>query len=185
MNHYIEITLNPNRSNKIYELRSGIMANIHNALVLLQSTTVGVSFPSFDGELHLGPVIRLHGSNNMLQSILEMNVFSKMSDVIYITDVLEVPDTVDGYQSIHRIQQTMSMSKLNRLIKRGSIKTEDINKYKAKMCRGLLDNPYFELMSQSSKQRFRTYLQFNDKSELVEGEFNSYGLSKSATVPIF
>ncbi len=78
------------------------------------------------------------------------------------------------------------MLKLNRLIKRGTISKENIKAYKAKMFTKGLDNPYFELDSTSNEQLHRRYIQFSEVlSESVKGEFDHFGLSKTATVPWF
>jgi CRISPR-associated endonuclease Csy4 len=49
-----------------------------------------------------------------------------------------------------------------------------------------LTNPYLELTSTSTQQRYRIYLQFSDITQhQVTGEFNAFGLSKIATIPLF
>ena len=80
----------------------------------------------------------------------------------------------------------MDQSNLNRLIKRGSIKPEEIRAYKAKMFSQGLDNPYVELISGSNGHQHRRYIEFSElQSNFVEGEFDHFGLSRTATVPWF
>ena len=85
----------------------------------------------------------------------------------------------------------MSQSKLRRLIKRaeerkGDFSKEDIKKYKIKMLQGGLDNPFVELLSGSSGERHRRFIKFGEiQTSSTEGEFDTFGLSKAATVPWF
>ncbi len=80
----------------------------------------------------------------------------------------------------------MSEAKLNRLIKRGSISQDETGQYRLKMSTKALDNPFLELKSVSNGHKHRRYLQFGELSEhATEGEFDHFGLSKTATVPWF
>jgi len=90
------------------------------------------------------------------------------------------------YRNISRIQSNMTEAKLRRLIKRGSITQEETKAYKAKMFQQGMDNPYLELESGSNGHKHRRYLQFGElSSQSVKGEFDQFGLSKTATVPWF
>jgi CRISPR-associated endonuclease Csy4 len=80
----------------------------------------------------------------------------------------------------------MTEAKLRRLIKRGSISQDKIKGYKAKMFQQGLDNPYLELESTSTGHKHRRYIQFGEIiAQKKAGEFDSFGLSKHATIPIF
>lgn len=49
-----------------------------------------------------------------------------------------------------------------------------------------LDAPYLELQSASNGHRHRRYIEFGELLDApVRGEFDSFGLSKTATVPWF
>ena len=102
-----------------------------------------------------------------------------------ISSTQEIPVQV-LYRNISRKQSTMTEAKLRRLTKRGSIPPENIKAYKAKMFQQGLDNPYLELQSTSNGHKHRRYLQFGElKPQPVNGEFDRFGLSKTATVPWF
>jgi CRISPR-associated endonuclease Csy4 len=63
---------------------------------------------------------------------------------------------------------------------------DDVKSYKAKMCATGLDNPYLELQSKSTGEKYRLYITFGELFEqATSGEFNHFGLSKTATVPWF
>ena len=67
-----------------------------------------------------------------------------------------------------------------------SISEEETKAYKAKMFQQGMDNPYLELESGSNGYKHRRYIQFGElRSKPVEGEFDQFGLSKTATVPWF
>jgi CRISPR-associated endonuclease Csy4 len=67
------------------------------------------------------------------------------------------------------------------------VKIQDkIKGYKAKMFQKGLDNPYLELESSSTGHKHRRYIAFGEPVKaLVEGEFDFFGLSKTATAPYF
>jgi len=73
---------------------------------------------------------------------------------------------------------------LTRLLARGSITEDHQKQYKAKMFQKGLDNPYLELESGSNGEKYRRYLAFSDLQDApVQGEFDQFGLSKSASIP--
>ena len=80
----------------------------------------------------------------------------------------------------------MSKSKLERLKRRGSITPGEEKTYKAKMFSQGLDNPYLDLESGSTGQKHRRFIHFGPlMDQSVAGKFDSYGLSKVATIPWF
>ena len=96
------------------------------------------------------------------------------------------------HRTVSRWQHNMSESDLRRLIRRaegrGQPMTEDeIKAYRAKMFKQqLTDLPYIELQSGSNGHKHRRYIKFGElQNQAVEGEFDTFGLSKTATVPWF
>ena len=80
----------------------------------------------------------------------------------------------------------MTQAKFNRLLKRGSITEDEAKQYKAKMFTKGLDNPYLELQSHSNGHKHRRYIQFGELLDSpITGEFDQFGLSKTATIPWF
>ena len=81
----------------------------------------------------------------------------------------------------------MSESHLRRLIKRCSISQEEIKAYKAKMFAAQMTTlPYLELESVSSGKFHRRYIQMGEPlDESVMGDFDTFGLSQTATIPWF
>lgn len=183
MDKYITITLKPDAEMPVNRLLNSVYIKLHKALHDLQNSSIGVSFPSY--QLTLGHVIRLHGNEVNLDKLQKLNWLGGMMGYCEISDILPVPDTAQ-FRNISRIQTTMSQSKLKRLIKRGSITEAEVKDYKAKMFSQGLDNPYVELESISNGHRHRRYLAFGQlQSSPTEGTFDTFGLSKTATIPWF
>ncbi len=183
MNHYVEIVIKPDDEMRENVLRNKVYSKLHKALFELQSTEIAVSFPKY--KVLLGDVIRLHGTESKLSELQNTRWLGGLSGYCQVSPIQTVPDDV-SYRVISRIQANMTEAKLRRLIKRDSISESQIKQYKAKMFGMGLDNPYLELQSNSNGYKHRRYLQFGElKKESVEGRFDAFGLSKTATIPWF
>ncbi len=183
MDHYIDIVLKPDAEMRENEILNQVFTKFHKALFRLKSTEIGVSFPKL--KVKLGDVLRIHGGDEHLTKLQELNWLDGIAGSCEVSDLLPVSENV-LYRTVSRKQPTMTKAKLNRLIKRRSIKSEDVKQYKAKMFQQSLDNPYLELQSGSNGHFHRRFITF---SELVEapnfGEFDQFGLSNTATIPWF
>ena len=183
MNCYIDIKLKPDVEMKENLLLNRVFTKYHNALVALASNTIGVSFPEY--RLKLGLVLRIHGSRVDLQELQTLDWLGSLKRYCVVCELLEIPETT-GFRVISRIQSNMTNSKLRRLIRRNSIPGNQVRQYKAKMYSQGLDQPYLELESASSGHKHRRYIHFGQIVEKpVVGTFDSFGLSKTATVPWF
>lgn len=183
MTHYIDIKLQPDAEMRINVLLNKVYTKLHKGLCDLNSTDIGVSFPAY--KVILGNMLRLHGSVKVLSELQALNWLGGLSGYCNISDILAIPDQVQ-YRVISRKQSTMTNAKLNRLIKRKSISDEEIKAYKAKLFTKGLDNPYFELESGSNGHLHRRYIRFSELlANSVTGDFDQFGLSKTATVPWF
>ena len=183
MDHYIDIRLFPDAELSASILMNALYAKFHKALCDLNSTHIGVSFPKY--EITLGCILRLHGSENDLAKLQQQNWIGGMSGYCQISAIQPVPDVVQ-YRTVSRKQSNMSHAKLDRLLKRESIAPEQTGQYKAKMFANGLDDPYIELTSGSNGHKHRRYIAFGELlDEPVAGQFDQFGLSKTATVPWF
>jgi len=183
MNHYIDILIKPDAEMRENLLLNKVYSKLHKALVDLKSTDIGVSFPQY--EIILGKVLRLHGSEVKLSDLQESDWLGGLKSYCNISAIEPAPSKAH-YRTVSRKQSNMTEAKLRRLIKRGSIGDSELKTYKAKMFSKGLDNPYLELKSSSNGHKHRRYIQFGELSgEPVEGFFDQYGLSKTATVPWF
>lgn len=184
MNHYFNITLLPDAEMPPTVLMNAICAKLHKQLCDMQSKAIGISFPKY--QLALGDVLRIHGSEVNLQNLHGANWLGGMKGYCKFGEVSTVPANA-RHRTVSRKQSTMSQSKLNRLLKRGSITDDKIKNYKAKMfAEKGLNNPYLDFVSGSNGQRHRRYIELGELLDKpVAGEFDQFGLSKTATVPWF
>jgi CRISPR-associated endonuclease Csy4 len=183
MDHYIDIKLKPDAEMRENVLLNMVYAKLHKTLFDLNNTSVGVSFPDY--QLKLGSRIRLHGSSADLEKLQSKNWLGGLIGYCAVTNITKIPAQTQ-HRIISRIQSNMTQAKLNRLLKHGSIQSEQVREYKAKLFTKGLDNPYVELQSVSNGHKHRRYIQFGElKSESISGGFDFFGLSKFATIPWF
>jgi len=184
LDYFHDIKLSSDEECPVYFLRNTAFTKLHKALYDSKQTSIGISFPNY--KTKLGDVIRLHGDKVSLQALQQTNWLGGLSGYCEMSDILPVPEKVEGYRTVSRIQQNLTNAKLKRLIKRNSISGDEAKKYKAKMLASGLDNPYMELQSASTGEQYRIYIAFGDfQDKSVEGKFNHFGLSKTATIPWF
>jgi CRISPR-associated endonuclease Csy4 len=180
---FLSCTEKPNDETRLNVLLNGIYTELHKTLFDLKSTNIGVSFPRY--KVTLGNLLRLHGSDVALGNLQKVDWLGGVKGYCNVGEILRTPENVK-FRTVSRKQTTMSQSKLRRLTKRGSISEEEIKQYKTKMFSKSLENPYVELMSGSNGQKHRRYIEFGELLDHpVLGEFDQFGLSKTATVPWF
>ena len=183
MDSYIDIQLKPDAEMPINRLLNALYTKFHKALCDLKSEQLGISFPNY--KILLGNKMRIHGSSGDLTALQQLNWIGGLVGYCEIGQILNVPLDCQ-YRTVSRKQTTMSQAKLNRLLKRGSITEQEVKQYRAKMFSKGLDNPYLELVSGSSGHKHRRYIEFGDlQAQPVAGNFDQFGLSKTATVPWF
>ncbi len=193
MNYYLDIKIKPDAEMQENWLLNKVCTKLHKAIFDLSATDIGISFPQSDKKL--GCIIRIHSTQGRLNKLQNLNWLGGLSGYCKVGDILPVPDKVDGYLTVSRIRQNMSISKMQKRITHqkatGCLKTDDDIKayekqYKAKMFKTGLDNPYLELQSTSTGNKYRIYIAFGAiQKQPASGEFNKFGLSPTATVPIF
>lgn len=183
MNHYIDVLLKPDAEMQESPLMNLVYTKFHKVLAKLETEQIGVSFPCY--KIKLGRLLRLHGDKLDLHNLQGLNWLGGIAGYCEISDMKNVPAIVK-YRTISRIRANMTKSKLERLKRRGSITPGEEKNYKAKMFSQGLDNPYLDLESGSTGQKHRRFIHFGPLlDQSVAGKFDSYGLSKVATVPWF
>lgn len=183
MDSYIEIVLKPDAEMPLNWLLNAIYTKLHKTLVDVRSTDLGVSFPKT--KVTLGDTLRLHGKATALDRLSSSDWLGGMVGYCKISPIQPVPDTAQ-HRTVSRKQPAMTQSKLNRLIKRGSINQEQVKEYRKKMFTQGLNDPYVELKSISNGHSHRRYIVLGvlrDKPLL--GKFDQFGLSKTASIPWF
>jgi CRISPR-associated endonuclease Csy4 len=199
---YQDIKLFPDDEIDVAFLRNKLYQKLHKTLFDLKTNDIGISFPNLKllkendiPNMLLGNLIRLHSNEKSIKSLHSQNWLGGLSGYCKLGEILQVPSKIKGYQIISRIHPSKSESNLRSHINyqknQGILKSQDDikeyqKKYRLQMYKESLPNPYLELISTSTQNRYRVYLKFvNIVQENNSGEFNTFGLSKSATVPIF
>ncbi|WP_198244587.1 type I-F CRISPR-associated endoribonuclease Cas6/Csy4 [methane-oxidizing endosymbiont of Gigantopelta aegis] len=183
MDHYIDIRILPDAEMRENVLLNKVYTKFHKALCTLDAEDIGVSFPEY--KIKLGRLLRIHSNAERLTELQKMQWLGGLVGYCNIAEIKLVPENTT-FRVISRIQTTMSPAKYRRLLARGTITEKEQKQYKAKMFQKGLDNPYMELESASTGKKYRRYLIFSDLLDnSVEGKFDQFGLSKTATVPWF
>lgn len=176
------------------ELLSAVFQNVHKALAAHGHGQVGVSFPQYsieriiDGHTKcppsLGSIIRLHGLARNLAVVVAEPCLARLRDYIQIAPPQSVPQS-PCYRSVRRVQAKTSAARLlRRSVRKGWI-TEAEASARLKLANDVkLNLPYLQLSSASTGQRLRVYIELGPIMDRpIEGEFSSYGLSSTATIP--
>lgn len=183
MKFYQEITLLPDSEFPATVLMNSLYTKLHKVFCDLCSTNIGVSFPEYKNTL--GNVLRIHGEQSVLNDLQGVDWLGGMKGYCKISGILSVPADAK-FRTVSRKQSTMSHSKLNRLLKRGSIIQDEIKNYKAKMFKNGFTGPYLQLTSGSNGNQHRRYIELGPVLDThVSGTFDQFGLSKTATIPWF
>ena len=180
MDYYVDLKMNKNvRTNVALEKT---YANVHKALTSIPSSNIGVSFPEY--KVVLGSVIRLHGTKEELEKFMDTDAMKSL-DNCNASKILKVPENCDSFVKTSRIQSVMSNSKLNRLVRRGSISEDEKKAYKIKMLQSSMSNPFILMKSGSNKNFYKRFFQIEKVDRLNSGTFDSFGTSQIASVPCF
>lgn len=184
MDFYIDVLLLPDAEMRENVLLNKVYTKFHKTLFDLQAKDVGVSFP--ETKLLLGKVLRIHSSQNRLSELQSINWLGGLSGYCNCSEILPAPIDAKN-RCISRWRSNMSESHLRRLIKRGSISQEKLKGYKAKMFATQMTTlPFLELESASNGRFHRRYIQTSELlDQPVKGDFDYFGLSKTATIPWF
>lgn len=183
MNYYLDIVIKPDAELRLNILLNTLYTKLHKALCDLQASNIGVSFPNY--QRTLGNTLRLHGSAQALANLQSLDWIGSLSGYCEKSEIRPIPTDVK-FRTVSRRQPTMSLAKIRRLLKRGSITENEVKNYKRKMFTKGLDEPYVELLSGSNGYRHRRYIEFGPLLESpIEGEYDQFGLAKTTTIPWF
>jgi len=188
--HYIDITLLPDPEFSHAHLLGALVAKLHRALVAAQSTAIGVSYPQHVDKPHakrtLGSVLRLHGTFDALQRLMEQNWLQGMRDHIQVAELRSVPAGVQ-HRTVRRRQFKTNAERLRR---RRMLRKNETAEQAAMAIPDTMERspnlPYVQLRSSSTAQPFCLCVEHGPPQSIaVPGSFNTYGLGREATVPWF
>ncbi|CED59794.1 CRISPR-associated protein, Csy4 family [Moritella viscosa] len=183
MKFYCDIKVLPDPEASEPVLISNLMAKLHRALVALKEVNIGVSFPNVNKTL--GDTLRLHGDEADLNKLFELNWLKGLRDYCTQTYISLVPESCQ-YCSVKRKQAKSANNKRKRSIAKGWLNAEEAALKIGNEQQKILRLPFVQLKSTSTGQVMKLFIEHSVlQDEAVEGTFNSYGLSSSATVPWF
>jgi len=164
---------------------NALFAKLHRVLVQLNSSDIGVSFPAI-AKQHLGSVLRLHGSRSALEKLMQQNWLIGMRDHTEVGEVQPVPAN-PGYCRVARVQAKSSAERLRRRYQKRhpNESPEAILELMPDSIEQSLELPYVRLKSFSTGQDFPLFIRQQRVGEKQTGFFNTYGLSHTATLPLF
>jgi CRISPR-associated endonuclease Csy4 len=189
MDHYLEIRLLPDPEFVPTILMNALFAKLHRALVDLGSTRIGISFPGLTKDQKcrgVGECLRIHGALDDLHGLMGMPWLTGMRDHTLVHGPEPIPDQVEQCR-VRRVQAKSSPVRLRRrLMRRKGLSEEDARRTLPDERAKRLELPYIAIASRSTGQAFRLFIdQQPSATQRMEGDFNHYGLSGTATVPWF
>lgn len=191
MKVYFDITLLPDAEANLGFLWQKVFTQVHLALVENKlpdgNSAVAVSFPTYAGkDFPLGSKLRLMaGDEEELQDLNLPEALSRLTDYCHLSSIKSVPQT-SFHANFWRIRFDSNIERLaRRRAKRKEISFEEALEHYAGFDEEQSKLPYIQIQSLSKDERFRLFVKKTELDEAVDGVFNCYGLSKTATVPWF
>jgi CRISPR-associated endonuclease Csy4 len=188
MEHYFTIDILPDPEFAPTILMNALYSKLHRALARLRYTDIGISFPAYSVEkkkVGLGRRIRLHGNQKRLEEFKNSDWLIGMRDHIKISDINPIPAKVQ-HVVFRRVQTTSNADRIRRRqMARHNLTYQQAVERIPDAVEKRLELPFVTIKSHSTDQTFRLFIKQTEVSEPVKGDFNAYGLSKEATVPLF
>ena len=196
--YYQEVTLLPGFEIPLYFVWSNVYRQLHLAFVDCKdengSVPYGVSFPQYQQEKkqsNLGEKVRVFAASKEALEQLDIKKWlQRLSDYVHVTGIREVPDKIIGYSVYRRVHQNNSSEqKARRFLKRHATETasyeEIVSKFIRSPAKWIQNIPYIKQKSLTNSSSFRLYVEKKECAREALGNFGTYGLSETTTVPEF
>lgn len=200
MKYYLDITLLPDAEANLGFLWQKVFQQVHIALVenkvsenesAIALSVVGYNAKSFP----LGNQLRLLAEREEVLQKLDIGRWlNRLSDYCHVKPIKPVPDDVTKFARFKRKQVKSIYKKAKRRAEHLGKPYDEVldylvNEGRSSECR----LPYINVESQGTKKRnadnasgkFLLFIEQTFFDEPVKGDFDCYGLSKTATVPVF
>ena len=187
MAHYLDIHLRSDPEFSAAHLLAALYAKLHRALVRLEASSIGVSFPGHGESAHrLGDCLRLIGPADDLTRLMALDWLSGMRDHVKLGEAAPVPSNAQ-HRTLRRVQAKSNPERLRRRqMKRHGLNQAQAQQQVPDSVAQRLSLPFIQMTSASTGETFRLFLRLGPQQPtLVAGSFNSYGLSTLATIPWF
>ena len=185
--HYLDLKLLPDPEIGSAELLGALYTRLHQAFVHHRISSIGVSFPQYStNPLAIGNVLRLHGNATTLAGFMKLDWMKGVRDHVQQANIEAVPSNVE-HRSLKRKQFKTNVERMRRrrMRRKGETAEQAARAIPASVERKP-DLPFVHLSSGSTGQSFLLYLKLGPAQPApVTGTFNSYGLSRKATIPWF
>ncbi|MCD9004939.1 type I-F CRISPR-associated endoribonuclease Cas6/Csy4 [Luteimonas sp. XNQY3] len=185
--HYVDLRVVPDPEFSTAQLLGALYDRLHLALVQQRLGNIGVSFPGYSlNPRALGNVLRLHGGGEILQDFLRTDWLKGMRDHTRLSEIAPAPA-----DTLHRtVQRRQFKTNADRLRRRRMRRKGETEQQAADAIPGTVERrpnlPYVHLRSRSTGQPFCLFIALGPPvEEAIARQFNSYGLSGTATVPWF
>ena len=187
--HYVDITVVPDEDSSGAFLLGTLYGKLHQALVQQRRDDIGVSFPGYNLlPRSLGHCLRLHGSAQALQQLLESHWLGGLRDHVRLSKVAEVPG-----DAVHRVLRRQQFKSNVERLRRRRMKRKGETEQQATAA--IPDSaaerpslPFVHLRSQSTGQKFCLFIAMGPtQAEPSTSSFNCYGLASDnrSTIPWF
>ena len=188
LSHYLDLQLRPDPEITPTQLLAALYARLHRVLVTAPTApSIAVGFPGYDASRHtLGECLRLYASEAALQPWATGAWLGSLRDHVSMAAPLPVPAHA-AHRTLRRVQVKSSPERLRRrLMKRHNISEAQARERIPDSVGRATDLPYVQMVSTSTGQQFKLFLGLGAAlAQPCAGEFNTYGLSATATVPWF
>ena len=190
LSHYIDLQLRPDPETAPSQLLAALYTRLHRALAAQCSTDIAVSFPDYSDQRHtLGQCLRLFGSEAALQPWATGAWLGSLRDhVSSMAAAAPLPVPAHAtHRTLRRVQVKSSPERLRRrLMKRHQLSEAQARERIPDSVGRVTDLPYVSMASTSTAQQFKLFLALGAaQPQPHTGDFNTYGLSATATVPWF
>lgn len=189
--HYIDLTLLPDPEFSQAHLWRALYAKLHRALVQLQTSAIGVSFPQYQLKPQtLGQVLRLHGEIAPLEQLMATDWLKGMRDHVTVASLAPAPAQAP-HRIVQRQQFKTSVERLRRrrMQRKGETVEQAIAAIPDSMERRPPRLPYVQLRSSSNGQSFYLWIEQGPLQALPSTGrgFNAYGLGQASgdSIPWF
>jgi CRISPR-associated endonuclease Csy4 len=186
MTHFVDIIVNGNQAQKTL---AKLMISVHFFLTKNPDKEVIVDFPKIKmgDRPRMGKIIRLYADEETLSTMVNGRLFRRsLVDTTFSPIELVSKFVVSGkYIKLRRRQVKNNPQRLyRRSVKNGFLTQAEANAKIADWKMSPVKVPFLTLLSQSTKNVFKYYLDREIVSEECGGTYNAYGVSQDATFPL-
>ncbi|WIH21073.1 type I-F CRISPR-associated endoribonuclease Cas6/Csy4 [Photobacterium damselae] len=184
MDYYLDIQVEPDLEITAPALLNNLFAKFHRAMSQCCIGRIAVSFPSYNKSL--GETLRLHGTQADLDELMALPWLKGLRDYTKVSAILPIPHDIAGYRTVHRVQKKSPHNLRKRAVAKGRMTEQEALTKIPDALQERLALPFIQMQSLSNKQVMRVYVALGEiQSEPVLGEFSSYGMSRTSTIPWF